>query len=223
MNRFLLDAWRERKIETIIFIIGIVGWLFDTLFYIISDGGFNFSFSFGIYFIGLISLFGWFLLQLDKSSTATRILNYLFFIISFVLFLYFIEYVIDNYEVAYIISVLLEIVVNLLIALLLLLKPKNGFIFLLISISICTLFILVYDTIFAIKYDYYNLLFSTIVCICFYLESCIIVSKQLGYIALRKPSLIEQELTALRDKKELGIITAEEYTQKRNEIMKKLI
>lgn len=221
MKQLLLDALRERKIETSVFIVAVVFWLLDTIFEIIK----GFGFSLGIYFFALIVLFGWFFLKLDKIRNATQILVSLFLVNSFILFFYLIEYGIYGYEIAYIISVLLEIAVNILIVLFLFKKPKNGFFFLLISICICTLFILIYDIIFVVKYKQFQLLLSTVVCICFYIESCLIVSKHLRYVTSiqHKPSLIEQELQVLNDKKEVGLLSEEEYTRKRNEIMERLI
>ena len=64
----------------------------------------------------------------------------------------------------------------------------------------------------------------TIICLCFYAESFLFVSKHLGYINnfLRRPSKVEQELHVLSEKRKLGILTEEEYIEKRKNLLENI-
>ena len=224
MKNLFLNLWRERIIETIIFFVAFVFWLFLEVAFTIADYSYNNPTN--IYFVPLVVMFGWFFLKLDKTENGTKILVFLFSVTAFFLIQRFIQEIITYYRyshyfpLTYFLGNVFEIVTSILIILILLKKPKYGFIFLLISVSICAVFVFIELT---ISYASPNV-FTIIIYLCFYAESCLVVSKHVKSInnSLMKPSKVESELLILNKKRELGIITEEEYVEKRKNIVDNL-
>ena len=236
MKKLFSDVVKEHKAETVLFFVGVLAWVIDAFIDIFSaidyywDIGFaidyywDIGFNVGTYIFPLIILFGLLMFKLNESKYFTQFLAAFFVCFSLVMFFWFLDYIVIGYRVFDIIGILVKILFSVVAIVLLVTKFKNGHIVLLASTFVCTVYLCVVDFIYAIDYEEIELLLSTVLTICFYLLSSLIIYKQLDYknIFVHQPSQIESELQLLKDKKFYGLITEEEYNQKRAEILNKL-
>ena len=230
------DVWKKYKAETIFFLIGLFFELFYLFFQTFSD---EYSYWFNIYnidfyFFPIIMLFGWLFFKLNKTEGANLFLVFIFAINAFILFLYAIKYLsvcsrnaieMGIVNILFVICIFYEIAINILAMVLLFAKPKNSK--MILGITILVFLVLLFAT--AImdiaENDIYSIIdwfIPFLFVVCYYVLVFLLVGKHLGGQYLGKPSAIEQELIALKDKKDLGLITAEEYAAKHSEIIKKL-
>ena len=206
----------------------------------------TYVFSLLVGLIGLTGLFVFLLNGLNKAKMSTFVLIVLFIVNIAVCVLAFIfdiaeikdlkdrRYYSDDYISAKRIDLIRDIIVmvaHIIFILLLIKTPKNGsIIFNILIVSILVFALISFVVKCAVMKEVFSVaeilvdLAHLIIYASYYIETYLVLTRYCGYksVFARKPSAIEQELISLKDKKDLGLITEEEYAAKRSEIIKKL-
>lgn len=248
LKKLFTGVCEKYKAETIVFLVGISVWFLgivlaplydkDKVFYYYDFGAYFFSICIGI--ISLIWLVIWLKSIYEHNKMSTRALVILFCVnmVAYILSLIFDIKILKGLrwdggaitKIIHLIRDIIAIALHIVFILLLIKRYKKGLIILNIVVVAVLLFAVV-SFIASLKGGVYWQRLSAIVgvsqvvvCGSYYIVAYFILVKYLGYknIFARKLSPIAQELIALKDKKDLGLITAEEYAAKRSEIIKKL-